>query len=310
MAMSGDSGSPELAAPDLTRSKNWQPAVMLKKFGRYGKENGCLRYPSGISVADNGLIYVADNRLNKVLIYDIEGSYISSFNCSGAASVTALRDGNLAIASYTGSTWLSDSCGLHVFTPDGQCVQAFKNVPAATSVAVNANHEYIIVDPVEQCISVINSHGDIVRQFNRTGRGEAKLPFALTVNSRNEIVVSDTSNNCVKVFNNLGVCLNQFGQKGKSQHMTMAIAPDGSVIRFNKPKGICVDSTDNIYVADSKNGRIQMFTPDGQHQRSILMSSPKFFRKTVAPEAVAMAPTGELLVSCVGDFTEIRVYAL
>ena len=38
--------------------------------------------------------------------------------------------------------------------------------------------------------------------------------------------------------------------------------------QFNRPEGVTCDAPGHIYVADSCNHRIQVFTPDGQWMRS------------------------------------------
>jgi DNA-binding beta-propeller fold protein YncE len=39
--------------------------------------------------------------------------------------------------------------------------------------------------------------------------------------------------------------------------------------QFDEPHGIDFDSQGNVYVVDTQNNRIQVFTPDGQYIKSI-----------------------------------------
>ncbi|HNV70110.1 MAG TPA: 6-bladed beta-propeller, partial [Candidatus Ozemobacteraceae bacterium] len=69
---------------------------------------------------------------------------------------------------------------------------------------------------------------------------------------------------------------------------------------FSSPSGICVDAGDNVYVADTDNHRIQLFTSSGVHQMSFGVngsSDGQFIR----PEGVGVAPGGEIFVADTGN---------
>ena len=67
------------------------------------------------------------------------------------------------------------------------------------------------------------------------------------------VYVMDGVNNKVKVFNLKGAPLFSFGGTGKGNG------------KFNFPLGIGVDKSDLVYVADSGNHRVQIFSPDGAY---------------------------------------------
>jgi len=62
----------------------------------------------------------------------------------------------------------------------------------------------------------------------------------------------DSRNNRVQKFGLDGKFLGKFGSAGSA---------DG---QFNLPWGMCLDSDDNIFVADWRNDRVQSFTSDGK----------------------------------------------
>ena len=63
--------------------------------------------------------------------------------------------------------------------------------------------------------------------------------------------MADMFNSRVQVFNSGGVFQSTFGSQGSG---------DGE---FNKPNGIAVDGSGNIYVADMFNSRVQVFNSSG-----------------------------------------------
>ena len=72
--------------------------------------------------------------------------------------------------------------------------------------------------------------------------------------------------------------------------------------RFNEPSGICVDSAGNIYAADTVNGRIQKFSPDGKFITAIDYSKSIFYM----PRNAVIAPDGDIYVANTGKWNIYR----
>ena len=84
------------------------------------------------------------------------------------------------------------------------------------------------------------------------------LPRAVAVNSRGQIYVSEYgAAERVQQFEiSSSKFLNSFGHAGTGPG------------EFNRPEGLCIDAQDRIYVADSCNHRIQIFSSDGKFIRT------------------------------------------
>lgn len=103
------------------------------------------------------------------------------------------------------------------------------------------------------------------------GPGVPPLPYFNRVNDvavgpDGNIYITDGLNDRVCVFNRYGRFLFTFGEQGR------AIAPPGSELtwrpgKFWLPYGIDVDDAGNIYVADTRNDRIQVFDATGRFLR-------------------------------------------
>ena len=93
-----------------------------------------------------------------------------------------------------------------------------------------------------------------VLSFGQEGSsaGMVHWPRGVAVNTeRNEIAVTDGDISRVQVFSVDGTYLRSFGGEGEE---------DGE---FNDPSGIVFLNNGNIFVADSSNNRVQMFTGQG-----------------------------------------------
>jgi len=96
--------------------------------------------------------------------------------------------------------------------------------------------------------------------FQGTGNGQFHIPVDSAVDSSGNVFVADSGNNRIQVFRVAnpcpsgttaivpGVCfVIEWGVQGQS---------DGE---FHNPYGVAVDSSGNVFVADSGNNRIQVF---------------------------------------------------
>ncbi len=115
--------------------------------------------------------------------------------------------------------------------------------------------------------SQIKKEGPLTHLLTIYGPGGVENPYFSRPNDvafdGERIYVSDTGNNRVCVFNRKGVFLFSFGRLG------VAFPRAGTPVnwlpgRFNYPLGIDVDSQGRIFVADTANWRIQVFSPEGK----------------------------------------------
>jgi DNA-binding beta-propeller fold protein YncE len=104
-----------------------------------------------------------------------------------------------------------------------------------------------------------------VRQWGviGTNAGDLTFPRSEAVNSRGELLLSEyTTVERVQVFKS-----RVEGRGSKDDLIRTFGRPGTGAAEFNRAEGICVDAQDRIYVADSCNHRIQIFSPDGKFIR-------------------------------------------
>jgi len=112
-----------------------------------------------------------------------------------------------------------------------------------------------------------------ISKFGLSGIGDGQLNFprGVAVNSTGYTYVSDTFNSRIQVFDPAGnfVLMFGFGVNGGgavfetcTSTCTSGISGTGTG-QFDRPRGVAIDSADNIIVADYENHRIQVFDPTG-----------------------------------------------
>jgi WD40 repeat protein len=82
-------------------------------------------------------------------------------------------------------------------------------------------------------------------------------PSAIAVDSENNVYVADTDNHRIRKITPAGKVTTLAGNK---QDYAEGI---GTTASFNSPRGVTVDTNNNVYVTDSKNYRIRKITPEG-----------------------------------------------
>jgi sugar lactone lactonase YvrE len=128
-------------------------------------------------------------------------------------------------------------------------------------VAVDASGNVYVVEFYNHRIQKFDSDGVFINKWGSLGSGdyEFQYPVAVTVNSAGNVYVSDWVNNRVMRYTHFGVYLGEWG----SFCDTSVDGVDGCDGDFYGPYGLAVDSSFNVYVADSQNNRIQKFNSIG-----------------------------------------------
>ena len=133
-------------------------------------------------------------------------------------------------------------------------------VPAFLAIANNS--QVYVTDRAHKAVLVFSESGDFIKKLKL-----AKLsnPLAITLDNKNNLYVSNTgAQHKILKYDSDGKLILEFGYKKQ-------VGPvSGSKSGFFFPNGLAVDSKQNIYVADSNNGRIQIFNKNGSFDRFIL----------------------------------------
>jgi DNA-binding beta-propeller fold protein YncE len=220
--------------------------------------------PYGIAIDSKGLVYVADQKVGAIFIFNTE-----------THDATLIKNGSDAHFGWINGLAIDD--GDRLFVSDGK----MRHV-----LIFNAKHEVEgqivegLVDPVGLAIDnenrllyVVDEQQDIVQVYDAdslkllrhigtpvppakkhslTSNGDFSAPTNVAVDKDENVYVTDTLNSRVEIFDPEGGFISTFGKAG-----------DGPGYFF-RPKGIAIDSDGHIWVADEYQDRLQVFNLEGQ----------------------------------------------
>ena len=133
----------------------------LSEFSRYGSAPGQLIWPAGLVVDAQGQVYVTDEWLNRVSVFDKEGNFLSCWNT----------------------------------------VQSGESEPnGATGIAIDANNTLFVTDGRSHKVRKFATDGTFLGSWGSLGNGAGELdsPWGITVDDEGYVYVADSKNHRVR----------------------------------------------------------------------------------------------------------------
>jgi len=252
-----------------------------------------LNYPTGTAVDNSGNLYIADssnNRIRKVatngsIITTVAGTVIGYSGDSGAATSAKMDWPNGVAIDSSGNLYIADTSNHRIRKVDatskiittvagtstrgysgdnGVATNAQLNYP--TGMAVDSSGYLYIADSSNNRIRKVATNGSIITTVAGTVIGysgdsgaatSAKMdwPNGVAIDSSGNLYIADTSNNRIrKVTVSDGTISTVAGTSTGGYSGDNGAATSA---KLNQPYGVAVDSSGNLYIADTKNHRIR-----------------------------------------------------
>jgi sugar lactone lactonase YvrE len=193
--------------------------------------------PVGVGLDSSGNMYVSDGVYTNTIRKITPAGVVTTF--AGMAGSSGSTDGTGGAARFN--------------YPIGVCVDSGGNV----YVADNGNYTIRKITPTGVVTTLAGTAGS---SGSADGTGSAARfggPVGAAVDSSGNVYVTD---NCtIRKITPTGVVTTLAGMAGNAG----STDGTGGAARFNYPVGVCVDSSGNVYVADSGNDTIRKITPAG-----------------------------------------------
>ncbi|XP_078581786.1 uncharacterized protein LOC144865111 [Branchiostoma floridae x Branchiostoma japonicum] len=258
-------------------------------FGERGSGTGQFWDPVGVTVSDEGEMFVADRGNQRIQVFTLQGTFVRHFPTivSGKEKmypwdVAMDGEGNLW-PWVVGGTKSADFAVQ--YNKHGRVLRTFdlQQTVWDRGVAVDTRNNHILITQTTGDLK--NKHGEFLvfrpdgTLVRTVGQQQGvKHPRYITVDGEGNILVADIWTHFVFVYSKDGQFLFQFGGKGSGEG------------QLKQPNGICTDRAGNIIVADCGNSRVEMFDKTGKFLKHISTDMR-------SPRAVAMVRDGQLVVT-------------
>jgi DNA-binding beta-propeller fold protein YncE len=257
-------GTTTLPLSAILTVKNY---VFFKKLG--DPETNFFKLPKAMTFDKDGNLYIVDESNIRVKKFNTEGLFQAAWGDGGRETRNVKVPSGIAVDNV-GNVYVTDSklCCVAMFDKNGKFITKWgdegskqNEMMNPAGLAIDKNGDLYIADTGNNRIIKYSSRGAWKKTWGkqavRPGEfvqglrpGEFVYPTAVTINSKNEVIVVDRAR--VQKFSLEGELLASWGKAGSG---------DGEM---KVPLGVCVDSQNYVYIADTGNDRILKFDTDGK----------------------------------------------
>jgi DNA-binding beta-propeller fold protein YncE len=255
-----------------------QAFEQLSSFGSFGAGAGQIEVPGGIEVGPDGSSYVADYGNNRIDVFSPSGSFVRAFGMKVSPA-----GGNVCISPCQAGS------------EDEELKQSAGAMYNPEDVAVDSEGRVFVADSRNNRIDVFSTEGTFIRAFGKdveAGAGTAGVctlasgcergvpdgsagaisrPFGVAVDASGNVYVADAVNARIDVFSTAGAFVSAFGKGvnagagGGNVCTTECQAGESSAApgAIDEPYDVTVAPDGDLYVADYKAARIDLFTSQG-----------------------------------------------
>ena len=221
---------------------------LLKLIGQ-GSGNSRLVTPCGVAVTD--VIAVSDCGSHQVKKYSLHGEFLSVIGGRGDKNGQFNHPKGLAFnnnkllyvvdgVNYRVQVFQEDDTFAFAFGSKGNNPGQFQ---CPVRIAIDPNNNVLVTDHDANCIHLFTDNGQFIQTIN------SNRPYAITISPTGYLITGhDGGDNKIRVWSPTYQLINQFGIMGSKQGEFIGI------------KGMAIDSSGTIYVAEYKNKRLQVIS--------------------------------------------------
>ena len=262
----------------------------LGQFGSYGYDEGQFIWPNSIDLDIQGNVYVSDDYLNRISIYDKEGAFLSHWGQSGsgegelngASGIAFDPDDNLYVVDCNNNR-------VQKFTEDGKFLGQWGSPGSADGefnlpwgICLDQESNVYVADWRNNRVQKFSPDGKMLVKFegSLSGTGALDHPTGVAVDSEGDVYVTDWGNERVQVYAPDGSFVTSLvgDAQEPSPWAEVWLEASPAVVkarrrvnlepewRFGRPVAVNVDDQDRVIVLESWRGRIQVYDKDKDYE--------------------------------------------
>ena len=257
----------------------------VAEFSKYGNGDGEMIWPAGIALDRSGNVYVTDEWLDRVSVFDRDGNYLAAWGTSGESHGQFSGPSGIALDAED-NVYVVDSRNHRVqrFSTAGEFQMSWGGHGSGEGQmdspwGITLDHEgcVYIADHKNDRVQKFTPDGDFLAAFGAsgTGRGQLSRPSDVAVDPDGDVYVCDWSNNRVQVFTPDGRPITAF--RGDAQELSrwakMVVDVSSETLkrrrevrsmepewRLAMPRSVVFDARrGRLLIADTQRNRLQIY---------------------------------------------------
>ena len=253
------------------------------EFATWGTEPGQTTLPTAMAFDSEDRLYVADEFMHNVSVFDHEGKFLKRWGGFGSEPGQFNRPSGIAIDSQD-DVWVVDHLNDRVqkLSADGEFISSFGSAGSgpgdfsfAWGIAIDSSDDIWIADWRNDRIQHFTQTGEFVSSVGSSGHsdGEFDRPSGVHVSDSGEVYVADWRNERVQVFGRDGghidtltgdATLSKWCQEFVDVNPEQAEWREKAGLfeeekRFWRPSAIETSADGLVLIADSCRHRIQIY---------------------------------------------------
>ncbi|KAI8500880.1 hypothetical protein Bbelb_216980 [Branchiostoma belcheri] len=276
-------------------------------FGGAGRGPGKFQTAGGLAVSSTNEIFVTDVGNERIQVFSMKGSFLRSFSTGKKMKPYAISIGRHDTLWVVLNTSRPSAFTVHQYSKEGHVLSKciFRDGLKIAGIAWHKLSDRIILSIERKRLRLLPDNAKTkitagwvevveavwfrptytltqVPKFIKFGSTAGTFGQSVAVYEKGNIFITDNQNSTVQKYDKYGVYLSSFDSKA------------GDLFY---PSGISVDRFGRVIVGDYRNSKLEMFTAEGKHIRTVA-----YVRY---PYRVATGGEGQLVVSNESKFVTI-----